>query len=378
MILRLWAIGLAMLLTGVAHAADYPRTVVDLAGRGVRIAAAPQRILLQDSNDLLALALLERDDPLRRVIAWNNNLRSSDPSLWKLLVQRWPQAEQVKNLTFSNGGEVDIEGILRARPDLIVARLESRAAVDNSVLGALLERLGIPLIYVDSESDPLHHVPRSIALLGQTLGREAQADAYLQAYRGRLQGLLARTVGLPARRVFVEARAGQAGGGACCHTQADSGWGLMVQALGGINLGSRLLVSESGDVALETLVRSKPDLYLMTGTQRVRNGVATIPFGYGVSDQAIQAELARLMARPGFANVAQTPQSCVQGLYHQFYNSVFNIVGLEYLAQMLWPERFADLDPAADYRRLVADFTQLPDAPFAFQAQRCFAEDSPP
>jgi iron complex transport system substrate-binding protein len=361
------------LLCATAQGADYPLTVTDLAGRRVTLPHAPQRIVLQDSNVLLSLALLERDKPLARVVAWDNNLASSDPGLWNVVSQRWPEARQVQDLDFPDTGQLDIESLLRTHPDLIVARLSGRAAIENTVLNSVLERLNIPLIYVDNELDPLANVPRSLELLGQVLGREKHADAFLRVYRQQLAQLREKSAGLPAPRVFVEARAGQAGSGGCCHTQAHAGWGLLIEDLGAINLGSRYLRSESADVALETLILSKPDVYLMTGTQRQRNGVTAIPFGYGASSERINSEMQRLMRRPGFAATAVSPQTCVQGLNHQFYNSVFNIVGAQWLAKIFWPGRFADLDPDVEYRKLIREFTSLPDLPFVFHEQVCFS-----
>ncbi|MGE7990542.1 ABC transporter substrate-binding protein [Pseudomonas sp. NPDC089554] len=363
---------LLMLLCTPLHASSYPRTLTDLAGRQVVLHQAPQRILLQDSNDLLTLALLEREDPLRRVVAWGSGLAGSDPALWRVVSEHWPQARQVRQVEFVQSGQIDIEGLLRTHPDLVVARLQAKAAIENTVLYSVLERLGIPLLYVDNEQDPLRNVPRSVALLGQALARENEAQAYLDAYQQRLQALLNATRGLPSPRVFVEARAGQAGSGGCCHTQGNAGWGLLVQRVGGINLGSQYQRSGSSDVALESLILAKPDLYLMTGTQRVRNGVSAIPFGYGTDAAQIHAAMARLMQRPGFAAVASAANACTQGLNHQFYNSVFNIVGAQWLAKLFWPQQFAALDPDAEYRRLLREFTTLPDRPFVFHGQVCF------
>ncbi|WP_225839910.1 ABC transporter substrate-binding protein [Pseudomonas sp. MM211] len=367
-----------LLATTAAQADGYPRTVIDLAGREVRIEAPPQRILLQDSNDLLALAILEREDPLARVVAFNNNLRGSDPSLWQLLVNRWPAAAQIPTLGFSSAGDVDIERVIRLHPDLLVVRLEARPAVESSVLGSLLERLGIPLIYVDSQDEPLRNVPRSLLLLGDVLDRQARAQAYVDAYQGKLYELQRRSRELPKPRVFIEARAGQAGSGACCHTQGDKGWGALVNALGATNLGSQLLLGDSGDVALEMLIRSKPDHYVMTGTQRLRDGVGALPFGYHADAGAVQQHLQRLLQRPGFERIRQAPNHCVHGLYHQFYNSMFNVIGVEYLAGMLWPQAFADLDPDASYRAWITRFTGLPDAPLVFSARHCGIDEATP
>lgn len=58
----------------------------------------------------------------------------------------------------------------------------------------------------------------------------------------------------------------------------------------------------------------------------------------------------------------------VYGLYHQFYNHPYNIVGLEYMASFMYPEAFKDLDPAATYATLIKNFTRIPYAPVVLGA----------
>lgn len=35
----------------------------------------PKRVVLQDGRDILTLALLDRENPFNRLVAWNNNLQ---------------------------------------------------------------------------------------------------------------------------------------------------------------------------------------------------------------------------------------------------------------------------------------------------------------
>ena len=53
-----------------SYATQYPLTVTDLDGRQVTLAKEPQRIILQDGRDIMTLALLDRDNPFKRLVAW--------------------------------------------------------------------------------------------------------------------------------------------------------------------------------------------------------------------------------------------------------------------------------------------------------------------
>ena len=73
------------------YATQYPLTVTDLDGRSITLQHEPQRIILQDGRDIMAMALLDRDNPFRRVVAWNNLAKKQDINSWKMLQQKWPQ-----------------------------------------------------------------------------------------------------------------------------------------------------------------------------------------------------------------------------------------------------------------------------------------------
>lgn len=56
--------------------------------------------------------------------------------------------------------------------------------------------------------------------------------------------------------------------------------------------------------------------------------------------------LARITARPEFAALRPIQAGQAHGLWHDFYNSPFNILAVEAMARWIHPQRFADLDPA--------------------------------
>ena len=359
--------GICLLLTAcVAHAATYPMTVTDLAGRQVTLPHEPQRIVLQDGRDLFSLALLDRENPFQRIVVWNNIIKRSDPNTWNVFAQRWPKAsQQATDMQFGDDGDMNLEAVVAGKPDLLVFQLRARKSLEGAGVERKLAALQIPVIYIDSDLDPVANSQKSVALLGQVLNREARASEYLDFYKARLAAVDELVAGQTKRPlVFVEAKAGQGGASSCCFTHGDVYWGKLVQAAGGDNLGSQLLPGATGDVTLETVISRKPDVYVMSGTQFSGSTSVSPPFGFGptISQAAIDQSMARLLQRPGMAQLSATQQHRVFGIYHQFYASSWNILAVEHLAQAFYPSAAQQLDPAASTRKLLG-MTGLGDVP---------------
>lgn len=91
---------------------SYPLTVTDMDGQKVVFRQEPQRVILQDGREVLSLALLDRDNPFRRVVAWNNLLKKQDSGSWNMLHARWPQADQILDMGFSDQGKSILKRLL--------------------------------------------------------------------------------------------------------------------------------------------------------------------------------------------------------------------------------------------------------------------------
>ncbi|PWW09112.1 ABC transporter substrate-binding protein [Mangrovibacter plantisponsor] len=360
-----------VLVPAAAIATQYPLTVKDIDGRTVVLDHEPQHIILQDGRDLMALALLDRDNPFHRVIAWNNLLKKQDEQTWDILRKAWPAAEKIPDMGFSDQGEVNNETVIASEPDLMIAQLRAKPALEQTGVLGRLKALHIPVLFVDYELHPVQNTLPSITLLGKVLNRESQAKAYTDFYQQRL-AKLQQIVAVQKKKpeVFIEPIAGIGGtSGACCFTHGHNGWGGLVEAAGGNNIGSSLLTGASGYINPEKIIAMKPDFYLMTGSKRGNAQNPLIPFGYNTDPAAIKTKFDALLARNAVAGIPAVQAGHVAGIYHHFYNHPWNIIGLEILGKIFYPEAMKDIDPTADYHYIVTHFTHLPDAPINLSYQ---------
>ncbi|WP_017347182.1 ABC transporter substrate-binding protein [Pantoea sp. A4] len=357
------ALALTAALPALASATTYPLTVTDIDQHQVTIEHEPQRIILQDGRDILSLALLDRDDPFKRVVAWNNLPKKQDSETWDLLRKKWPEAEKILDMGFSDQGEVNLETVIARHPDLMIAQLRAKPALEQTGVLRQLAALKIPVLFVDDELHAVKDTAASIRLLGKVLNQEANANAYADYYDQHLQRIT-QTAEQASKKplVFIEPIAGITED-ACCFTHSHSGWGGLVEAAGGKNIGSELLPGAVGFISPEKIISLNPDFYIMTGSKRGGKGSGVLPFGYNTDSSAIKATFERLSQRNGVKEVPAVKQGHVFGLYHHFYNHPYNIVGLELLSKAFYPQQMADVDPLADYHYIIRTFTHLPDAP---------------
>jgi iron complex transport system substrate-binding protein len=358
---------LALVAASQAQATSYPLTVTDMAGQTITFTRAPEHLVLQDGRDILMLALLDREDPFRRLVAWNNLLKKTDNATWQILQNKWPHANQIIDMGFDDKGQVDLESVIAQKPDLMVAQLRARGALQQAGVIDKLTALHIPVIYLDDNIDPLKNTAASVELLGKVLDKEKNAQEYVEYYQQHLQGIQQVVAGIsPHKKVFIEPLAGK--NDSCCFTHGDAGWGRLISAVGAVNLGSGLLPGESGFVSLEKVISMQPDVYLISGSARSGNAGQSqmMPFGYHAQPKLVLEQANKLFARQGVQSIPAVQQGHVAALYHLFYNHPYNIVGMEYLAKFIYPQQFASLQPAESYHQIIQRFTHIPDEDFIF------------
>jgi len=366
---RVLSVAGLMAASFATFATTYPLTVTDLAGQKLTINKEPERIIIQDGRDILSLAVLDKSDPFKRVVAWNNLLKNTDSGTWDMLKGKWPESTKILDMGFSDKGQVDLETVIAKKPDLMIAQLRAKQSLQQGGVIDRLNQLHIPIVFVDYDINPAKDTAPSIDLLGKVLNQEKNAQAYTAFYRQHYQHIQDEIASIKNRpNVFIEPLAGRSD--SCCFTHGEEGWGKLIEAVGAKNIGSELLPGASGEVSLEKVISMKPDVYIFTGSIHPGKGQTTMmPFGLSANQADVDKEAKVLTSRTGVAQVPAVMDQRVYAVYHQFYNHPYNIVGMEYLAKFIYPQQFKNLDPAKTYHEIIRNYTQLPDKDFVFSWQ---------
>ncbi|MHC6223884.1 ABC transporter substrate-binding protein [Pseudomonas sp. X10] len=317
--------------------------VTDVLGRQVEVPGTPQRIVLGEGRLFFALALLDRDAPFKRVVGWQNDMRLLDPHTYQVYAENYPQITQLPLIGQASEQSVSAEQILALKPDLAVFSIAGEGPTQHSPVADLLEKAGVPVLFIDFRVHPIRNTRVSLEALGHLLGREDEARQYLDFYDQHLARVTGRVSALKPNerpKVFLELLPGvwQAPG----HTTGKSGLGSVVEAVGGHNIAADVVPGALGDVSVEYVLESDPDVYIATG-----NRSPGVLLGAGVTADVARASLARIVARPEFAPLRPIQAGQAHGLWHDFYNSPFNILAIEAMARWIHPERFGDIDPQA-------------------------------
>ncbi|QBH95370.1 iron transporter [Limnobaculum zhutongyuii] len=339
-------------------------TVTDIADRQVTLNAPVSRVILADSRALVALNILNPQNPLHGIIAWDNALQVKVPDMAQAYSKKFPAIDKVPVFANPYASDFSVERALKMKPDLVI--------FDTGLLGKLrdsgtlnqLEKSGVPVIFIDFRQQPLTNTVASIRLLGKVFGEEKNGEKYISFYQQRLSLIQQRIATLaPQQRptVFIERHAGMTGTESCCHTFGKGNFGEFIQAAGGNNLGSQWFETMGGEINEEQLITSQPRFYLMTAADwsSAHKGSVSIPLGYGADEEISQKMLKGLMERRSQRVLTAVKEGRVMAFYHQFYDSPFNIAAVEAIAKFLHPTLFPDLDPLADLKMMHREFSSL-------------------
>lgn len=355
------ALTLGIAVLGASAASAETIEVTDLAGRVVKVTRDPQKIVLSEGRQLYTLAMLDRDDPFKRVVGWGNDLIANDPGAWDKYLAKFPKAKDVADMGNPYAADVSMEKIASLGTEVYILDLSNYfKALETGLLGKL-EKAGIATIFVDFRQDPTQNVLPSVQLLGRVLGREKEANAFADYYLQQTRRIYARVGAIPDNKkplVFVERAAGLL---PCCATFGPFNFGRFIEEAGGRNWGSQYFSAFQAQAAQEKVLSDNPDVYFLTGANWYGSnpGSTAVSLGYDATPEKVQKELSALMNRPGFQQLKAVQGKKVMAFYHQFYDAPYYFVAELAMAKELYPDLFKDIDPEAVFKEFHEKFLPI-------------------
>jgi cobalamin transport system substrate-binding protein len=281
-------------------AVAYPLTLTDDAGREITLAAEPQAIVsLAPSNTEIVCAL----DACDRVVG------VTDYDDYPAEVA---DIDKVVNVT-----QVDVEAVVAAEPDLVLAAGNEQtptAVIDQ------LAALGLLVLVLYPES--LDEVSADIELVGDAIGRAGAAAALVEGMETRVEAVEDAVAGLDQPRTFYEVGVYE---GTIYTAGSGSFLASLIETAGGEPITGDAL---STSIQIEDLVSADPELILL---------------GDATYDDTITPE--SVAARPGWNGMTAVADDRVQVVAEDVVITRPGpriVDGLEALARAIHPEAFAD------------------------------------
>jgi iron complex transport system substrate-binding protein len=345
-----------VMLAAASAASAQPVTVTDVMGRTVTLPGPAKRMVLAQGRQLNALGLLH-PDPLSLLAGWGADHQRQNPDAYARYRARFPQIDGIP--TVGDGATeagFSLEKTVALAPDLVI--LSASLAGTRRGSGDLVQRLeaaGITVAVVDFYLKPLTDTVPSLRILAKLIGREQQAEEFIRFYEARLARIAQRLEGTKRPSVFIHAHAG---GPECCSTPGKGTFDDFITAAGGRNMSAPLLPGATGQISLEQLISSDPEVYVATGgTHMARLGGLVL--GLGVPRETATASFAKLLAQPGLSTLSAVRNGRATAMWQLFNDTPLHVVAIEALAKWIHPGRFADLDPAATLAE-AARFSAIP------------------
>lgn len=318
-------------LLAIINLASAEIVLTDIEGRQVTIAAPARRILLATPSWYPALAIVDKE-AAKRVIGVGGNPGDTLPEAERELAGK-PRMGSIWSQTFS------IEKALELQPDIVIGGRPSR--VQSQVIESTFAKAGIPVVYVDFDSDPVRNTDRSFEILGRVLGAEDKAAEFVDVYRRHVRRITdrLRTPGLARPKLLMMSRGADV---RCCLASPDSGvtayfGGLAVENIAADKKDSAVQLS------LEYIIDRDPDIFVAIDLFSDARSM----FGQPRSLAQGIASLEALKQEPGLRELAAMRSGRVHALNSYLMRSPLNFVTLEVLAKWAHPELFADIDPQA-------------------------------
>jgi len=336
-------------------------TITDIIGRDVEVETPVSSVILGEGRMLYIQAILDKDNPFKRVIGWRDDFPKTDPEAYAAYLEKWPEIADLPLFGRMGDNSFSVEQAIALKPDVILMDVSAVTAAKEGGYLESLDKAGVPLVYVDFREKAMENTEPSLRIMGKLMGKEEVMEELIKFRADSIKLVTDRLEQAKPERpvVFIDRAAGFSD--ECCGSFGDENFGKMVEFAGGTNMAKEFISGYSGTVNPEQIIASDPAHVIVTGstwTAFAPDG-EWVGVGHGADKAQAKQRLKNLMQRPAFTDIRAVKDNNVHAAWHQFYVSPYQFVAIQQMAKWFHPELFADLDPDATFAELYERFLPI-------------------
>ncbi len=157
--------------------------------------------------------------------------------------------------------------------------------------------------------------------------------------------------------VFIDLKAGAFED--CCGTAGDGNLGNFIDLAGGKNIAKGVLPGALGNMNLEKVIAADPYIYIASGGKAPDSNEPGVKLGAQSTPELAKASLKIMTERKGISSLTAVKESRDYAIWHNYYNSPYNVIVAQVFAKWFYPEQFADLDPQKTLNELHSKFLAI-------------------
>ena len=349
---------------GMSGASDAAARIAftDIAGRQVVLDKRPQTFIV--ANYIANFLMVGGAQSLDKVIGMTlDGWEDTRYGEYVLYTEAFPQLTKLPSVGGYHDDVLDAERILSLHPDVLLIGRSQFVANNQRV--AVFEQAGIHVVVLDYHAMTVENHTRSTMILGQLLDREQVARQQCETYASALNKVFTAIAALPdqVRHRKVHMELGDKGVGEYGNSYNKNVlWGAMLKNLQAEGLAENA-TQPYAPLDREFVLAADPDL-IVIGGGIWRNGAEgdQMLMGLTVDESEAQQRLKGFAERPEWQSLAAVRSGEVYAVDHGSLRNMVDYTFTLYLARILYPETFADLDPMAEMRAFYARY--LPELPF--------------
>ena len=331
-------------------------TVTDIMDREISFDQEPETFVV--ANYIFNFLLVGGKDSLGQVVGMTQDgWEETRYGEYHALLDAYPEIADIPSIGGYHDNVLDRERILELEPDVLL--INGSQYTDNETSIPVWEAAGIRVVVLDYHKMLMENDILSTAILGRLLHREDTAAELCEACEHGYETVAERIAEIPEeeKNVKVYVELGNLGAGTIGNSYDGMLWGAIADNIGAFNLAKDKLAEGYGPLDMEYILETNPDIIVIGGSiwaddtenEQMRMGLM-------VDETEAQERLKNFVDRDWWQGLDAIQNGRIYAVDHGSLRNALDYTFTEYLAKVVYPEYFEDLDPQAEYDSLLQKY----------------------